>query len=155
TGRCAVGSHRWGRAIPQIPGSKSKNHLASTSHRPTITACPADRMQRCTVLPRSSKGGHLMAYLRFSPAEYKAISCLCRPLDLNNCRHSFLKQTLVLLLTDTLPALAERIANYGPGETKILLDHLREGPNAETPHGLTAEEMTLVVEAGGPLLPHA
>jgi hypothetical protein len=96
-----------------------------------------------------------VAHLRFTPAEYHALSCLCRPLDLDYLRPPFVKRLLVASLAEALPALAGRIARLSRDELRLLLDHLREGHGAGPTHGLSPEEVTALAEAGVPLLPQA
>lgn len=96
-----------------------------------------------------------MAYLRFTPDEYRAINCLYRPLNLNNSRPLLFKQVLVASLADPLPHLADRIARLSPDQLRLLFNHLQEPAPVERPHGLTAAEVELVVEAGGPWLAQA
>ncbi len=94
-----------------------------------------------------------MAYIRFTPDEFDAISRLCRPLDLGKTRPQFLKRLLVASLAEPLPRLAERVAALSPQQFHILIARLSE-PTAEQSHGLTEAEVELVAEAGGVLIAH-
>jgi hypothetical protein len=96
-----------------------------------------------------------VAYLRFTPDEYRAIANLCRPFDLRNTRPRLVKQMLVASLADPLPPLADRIARLDHNQFHLLLIHLQGRAPVERPHGLTAGEVELAVEAGGPWLAQA
>jgi hypothetical protein len=89
-----------------------------------------------------------MAFLRFRPAEYRAIACLCRPLLHDECPPRFIKRLLIASLTDALPELATRISRLSQDELKLLLGELRERPAAEKPHGLTPDEVELIAQTG-------
>ncbi len=95
-----------------------------------------------------------MAYIRFTPDEYRAIACLCRPLNLGKTRPRFLKRLLVASLANSDPRLAERIARLSPEQLSVLITHLHKPTPAEQPHGLTEAEVELVAEAGGLLIGH-
>jgi hypothetical protein len=62
-----------------------------------------------------------VAYLRFTPDEYRAIANLCRPFDLRNTRPRLVKQMLVASLADPLPPLADRIARLDHNQFHLLL----------------------------------
>jgi hypothetical protein len=94
-----------------------------------------------------------MQHLRFSPAEYQAISRLCRPLNLCRHRPPALQRLLVQSLADTHPELARRLARFRRRELRILHEHLREQRPA-APHGLSPEEFELLAAPFGPLLFH-
>jgi hypothetical protein len=96
------------------------------------------------VLPK----GLVVTHLRFSPQEYQAISHLCRPLDLHRYPWHALKRLLVYSLAE----LGQRIAQMGREEFKILHDHFRESQRLEGQHELSPEELSVVAQAGGPLL---
>jgi hypothetical protein len=96
-----------------------------------------------------------LAHLRFIPDEYRAIECLCRPLQLHDVRPNFVKRLLVASLSDTLPHLAERIARLNPDQLRLLLTHLHGRSPVKSAHGLTADEVELLTEAAGPLFAHA
>jgi hypothetical protein len=92
-----------------------------------------------------------MCYLRFSPDDYHALSRLCRPdlafpLDL-----TAFKQFLLLALSDTRPALAERIAGLGRRHVRVLHDHFAAraaaGRSTAQWHGLDPKELRVLREA--------
>lgn len=66
-----------------------------------------------------------MSYLRFSPAEYRAVSRICRRLDLGSYDPPTFQRVLALALSDASPMLAERIGRFERAEVRLLYDHLR------------------------------
>ena len=96
-----------------------------------------------------------MGYLRFTPHEYRAIAALWHTLDLDQPPPHRFRRLLVQLLANVDPPLAQRLARLRRRELRILCDHLRGRRAAVEPHGLSAEELELVMTAGGPLLAHA
>jgi hypothetical protein len=99
--------------------------------------------------------GRFVAYLRFTPDEYRAIAALCKPLDLGNAPPTFVKRLLISSLAEPLPRLAERIARLSPDQLRLLMTHLHQPKAAARPHGLSDAEVELVVEAGALLMGQA
>ena len=75
-----------------------------------------------------------MSYLRFSPAEYRAVSRICRRLDLGSYNSPTFQRVLALALSDASPMLAERIGRFQRAEVRLLYDHQRaEAKGAQPP----------------------
>jgi hypothetical protein len=91
-------------------------------------------------------------YLRFSPAEYEAVSGVWQARDLNDQPPHAFKLALVRGLGGQLPELAERIARFGPTSLRILGNHLRERQPVDDQHDFTAEEIRMLTSAGGNLV---
>src|SRR5262245_53652308 len=92
-----------------------------------------------------------MCYLRLSPDDYHALCPLCRPhLALPLALTAF-RQLLLFALSDTRPALAERIAGLDRRQVGILHDHFAAraaaGGSAAQGHGLGPEEVRVLGEA--------
>ncbi len=92
-----------------------------------------------------------MSYLRLSRDDYHALRRLCSPhlafpLDLTAFR-----QFLLLALSDTRPALAERIAGLDRRQLRTLHDHFAAGAAAGRStaqgHGLGPEDLRVLREA--------
>jgi hypothetical protein len=91
-----------------------------------------------------------MCYLRLSPDDYHALRRLCSPhlafpLDLTAFR-----QLLLFALSDTRPALAERIAGLDRRQVRLLHDHFRRRHPAGTGgkrHAFSGEELRVLAEA--------
>jgi hypothetical protein len=98
-----------------------------------------------------------VSYLRFSPAEYRAIARLCGPLDLRQPRLAAFQRFLADSLADTFPSLAARLAGFRRHQVKILYDHLRKSadPAADVPPHFSAEELQTLAAACRPLWGHA
>jgi hypothetical protein len=96
-----------------------------------------------------------VAHIRLSPGEYQAVQDLCRPLNFSRYDPYTLRRLLVHSLADMLPELARRIAGLRGRELRLLHGHLREQQRPEGQHGLSAEELVVFVQAGGPLLLNA
>jgi hypothetical protein len=94
-------------------------------------------------------------YLRFSPAEYEAVSGVWQARDLNDQPPHAFKLVLVRGLRTRLPELAERIARFGPAALRILGNHLRERQPVDDRHDFTVEEVRMLTAVGGSLLFHA
>ena len=93
-----------------------------------------------------------MSFIRFSPAEYQAISHICRPIKLERKPLHALKKIIVQSLAGTMPELAERIGRYRWYELRILQDYLLEQRRPNVHHGLSADELGMLSEAFGPFL---
>jgi hypothetical protein len=96
-----------------------------------------------------------VVHIRLSPGEYQAIWDLCLPLNFSRYHPYTLRRLLVRSLADLLPELARRIAGWRGRELRLLHDYLRERRRPRRRHGFTAEELTVLVRAGGPLLLNA
>jgi hypothetical protein len=66
-----------------------------------------------------------LSYLRFTPAEYRAIARACRERDLMRLDLSTFHLLLAAALADARPDLADRIGGLSDGETLLLQQHLR------------------------------
>ncbi len=66
-----------------------------------------------------------MAYLRFSPAEYQAIAQRCREVHLREEAFPIFKYFLADAVREYSTALAERVAQFGPDELRLLFRNLR------------------------------
>jgi len=95
-----------------------------------------------------------LAYLRFTPEEYRAICLRCRDLDL--CEEFFpaFQAFLAEALSDAWPILAARIVLLGKRRVRLLFEHLRtqQCPPAKAAvsgkgHGLSFEEFLAVARA--------
>jgi hypothetical protein len=85
-----------------------------------------------------------LSYLRFTPADYRAVARACRehglaPLDLPTFR-----DLLAAALAADAPALAARVGGLDAGKTLLLQQHLRgKEPGAARPALTAAEWRTL------------
>jgi hypothetical protein len=106
-----------------------------------------------------------MSYLRFSPAEYRAIAAACRSVMLSDDFFPAFPAFLATALTDTQPDLARRIARFRRYQLGMLFEDLkgrRPGPGVEPGPGreaaagagydLTGDELEAVAQAGGSFL---
>jgi hypothetical protein len=66
-----------------------------------------------------------LSHLRFTPAQYRAVCQLCRPLELDDDFFPDFKAFLVQALLGDLPELAQRIALLGPDQLRLLFHHVR------------------------------
>jgi hypothetical protein len=66
-----------------------------------------------------------LSYLRFTPAEYRAVARVCRRLDLGSYNPPTFQRVLALALSDASPGLSDRVSRFGRGEVRLLYDHLR------------------------------
>jgi hypothetical protein len=75
----------------------------------------------------------MKTYLRFTPAEYHAISRACRSVTFHEDSFPRFKHFLVESLRETLPELARRIAGLHKYQIGIIFEHLREQRRAARP----------------------
>jgi hypothetical protein len=64
-------------------------------------------------------------YLRFTPAEFRAIARACRRLPLTDNSFRAFKRALAGALAPLAPELAERVARFHSYQAGILFEHLR------------------------------
>ncbi len=74
-----------------------------------------------------------LSYLRFTPAEYRAVSRVCRRLDLGSYDPPTFQRVLALALADATPTLAERVGRLDRAEVRLLHDHMRAELKAAQP----------------------
>src|SRR5437870_5107565 len=65
-------------------------------------------------------------YLRFTPAEFRAIARACRPFPLADDTFPAFRRSLAAALTPAAPALARRVARFHSFQAGILFEYLRE-----------------------------
>jgi hypothetical protein len=92
-----------------------------------------------------------MTYLRFSPEDYRALCRFCSPhLTFARDLPAF-RQLLLFALSETRPALAERIAALDGRRLRILHDHFAgratAGRAEAQEHGLGPKEMYVLWQA--------
>ena len=87
-----------------------------------------------------------MTHLRFTPAEYWAISRVHHRLDFNRIDLSGFQRTLTASLADASPGLAGRISRFAQGEVRLLHAHFRAEATGRR-QVLTAEEWQKLGEA--------
>jgi hypothetical protein len=66
-----------------------------------------------------------VAYLRFTPTDYQTIAQRCREVHLRDDAFPIFKYFLVDALHEHSPALAERVAQFGEEELRLLFRYLR------------------------------
>jgi len=66
-----------------------------------------------------------VAYLRFTPQEYRALCRARRVVDLRTDDPNFFQVSLLFALADDWPRLAERVAGLLPSQLIVLRNHLR------------------------------
>jgi len=67
----------------------------------------------------------MKTYLRFTPAEYRALSRACRSIDLHDDFFPVFQHFLVSALRAHAPDLANRIANFRKYQIGIVFEHLK------------------------------
>jgi hypothetical protein len=87
-----------------------------------------------------------VAYLRFCPEEYRALSALCRHLNLNDDGYNDFLPCLVGGLADTLPQLATRVARLAEDELLLLFEHFRALRVRSAPERLSDEEFEAIAD---------
>ena len=65
-------------------------------------------------------------YLRFTPAEYRALVPACRSLDLSDSSYLRFRVSLVQSLLAQNPGLAIRVARFSKSQLDILYEGLKE-----------------------------
>jgi hypothetical protein len=100
-----------------------------------------------------------MAYLRFSPTDYQAIAQRCRDVHLREDAFPIFKYFLADVLREHSTALAERVAQFGEDELRLLFRNLRAQKGMAVPApgqereggagtGLTSMEYRAIAQAG-------
>src|SRR4051794_3053630 len=68
----------------------------------------------------------MSAYVRFTPAEYRALCQVCVAIDFRNDLFRIFKQFLVESLKDSSPALAGRVAQLSRAQVRVVYQYLKE-----------------------------
>jgi hypothetical protein len=76
-----------------------------------------------------------LAYVRFTPQEYRALAGLCRNLDLRDDSFPIFKAFLAEALYEDWPDLAARIARFGVERIRLVFRHFQGGSSADAGSG--------------------
>ena len=96
-----------------------------------------------------------MSYLRLPPADYRAITRVCRSLDLSCYNQPTFRRILVVALTDDWPQLAGRVRELRKAQMQVLYQHLRAAGNGGARRSFTPEEVQSLADACVVLSPSA
>jgi hypothetical protein len=88
-----------------------------------------------------------LSYLRLPPADYRAISRVCRSLDLASFNQPTFRRLLVGFLTEGLPELANRLRGLRKAEMQALYQHLRAEGKDCVRRTFTPEEVQTLADA--------
>jgi hypothetical protein len=88
-----------------------------------------------------------LSYLRLPPADYRAISRVCRSLNLASFNQPTFRRLLVGFLAEGLPELANRIRGLRKAEMQILYQHLRTEGMDGVRRSFTPEEVQTLADA--------
>jgi hypothetical protein len=116
---------------------------------PTPTPCGGGRQ---AVSGRNTLGNALN-YLRFSPAEYRDITRVCRTLDLRRLDPPAFQRLAALCLADAASKLARRIRGLLPAEVRLLHGRLRAEVEGGRRSSFSPEELRALAGACGPVPP--
>jgi hypothetical protein len=95
--------------------------------------------------------GTFMAYVRFTPQEYRTIYTLCRLTNFHEYPAPAFRRLLVRCL-DTWPQLATQVRQLRKSQLTVLYDHLRSAAQTQEEPVLSAEEVEFLKAISGPLL---